>query len=162
MNTETLDKLEALLAKADILPLEYKPDEYDDWGTIRAGKIGLHGKRYPLCQTRQPYASDEAKAEHRKSGTDPYEASARLLVEALNALPTLLSIARRAADVEAIRAVTAKASSEWTGPNPAEFATGVAFVTKPHFVATAVSRYVMGETTPVSIADIGDDEEVGR
>ena len=85
-----------------------------------------------------------------------------IIHEALNALPTLLSIARRAADVEAIRAVTAKASSEWTGPNPAEFATGVAFVTKPHFVATAVSRYVMGETTPVSIADIGDDEEVGR
>lgn len=130
MNTETLDRLEALLAKANILPLEYKPDEYDDWGTVRAGKIGLHGKRYPLCQTRQPYASDEAKAEHRKAGTDPYEDTARLLVEALNALPALLSIARRAADVEGMEAIA--------------------------------QRMDAGSPGNVSIAEIGDDEEVGR
>ncbi len=70
--------------------------------------------------------------------------------EALNALPALLSIARRAADVEGMADVLPDFWTRETG-----FATA-----KEN--ATAVSRYVMGETTPVSIADIGDDEEVGR
>ena len=113
MNTETLDRLEALLAKASVKPLLLGANPYQDAADMRAHERLIK----------------------------------ELNRQALNALPALLSIARRAADVEAIRAVTAKASSEWTGPNPAEFATGVAFVTKPHFAATAVSRYVMGETT---------------
>lgn len=149
MNTETLDRLEALLAKSADGP----------WHVVLYGdgdSLVVHDAReeYRVCFMATP-GSDEGSMEQ-------IEAHAKLIAEMRSVLPALLSIARRAADVEAIRAVTAKASSEWTGPNPAEFATGVAFVTKPHFVATAVSRYVMGETTPVSIADIGDDEEVGR
>ena len=68
MNTETLDRLEALLAKASVKPLLLGANPYQDAADMRAHKRRIEELRR----------------------------------EAMNALPELLSIARRAADVEGI------------------------------------------------------------
>ena len=52
-------------------PWAYRPDKYDDWGTVKAG-------RFVLCRVRDPDALGEAiLALHRDKGTDPWEVNAR-------------------------------------------------------------------------------------
>ena len=65
--------------------------------------------------------------------------------ELINALPALLSIARRAADVEGICRI-----AHDTFENDDDSGGG-AYMR----LGKAVSRYVMGETTPLPSADIG-------
>ena len=121
------------------------------------------------------------------------------IIVQIQELSELLSIARRAADVEGMASIITRCAHEprFGGRRsldkscgevyeitdrvciPADGFPVVETIPLPNFsgeaaaqkraaelsmsyAATAVSRYVMGETTPVSIADIGDDEEVGR
>ena len=56
-------------------PWAYRPDEYDDWGIVRAG-------RYVICQARDPNVPYEALQDYREAKTDPYEANARLIASA--------------------------------------------------------------------------------
>ena len=52
-------------------PWAYRPDKYDDWGVVKAG-------RFVLCRVRDPEALSEAVlSAHRDKGTDPWEANAR-------------------------------------------------------------------------------------
>ncbi len=72
-----------MLAKAGGLPWAYRPEKFDDWGTIRTAP-DAEGMSWPICQARLPYSAEEALAEHRRNGTDPWEDTARLIVAAVN------------------------------------------------------------------------------
>jgi hypothetical protein len=57
-------------------PWHYRPNEWDDWGVVKAD-------RFTICQARAWNAIDEETlAQHRKAGTDPCEANARLIAAA--------------------------------------------------------------------------------
>jgi hypothetical protein len=89
MNTETLDRLEVLLAKAAEGP----------WHVVRYGdgdSLVVHDARedYRVCFMATP-GSDEGSMRQ-------IEAHAELIAEMRTALTELIAIARRAADVEGI------------------------------------------------------------
>ena len=57
-------------------PWHYRPDEFDDWGVVKAD-------RFTICQARAWDALDEdVLNQHRRAGTDPWEANARLIAAA--------------------------------------------------------------------------------
>jgi hypothetical protein len=94
MNTSTdagqralVERLRELLAKATPLPWRYRPEESDDWGFIRGGERSEFG--YPIVAVGR--GSHDDHDEHRRNGTDPYGPNSELIVEAINALPTLLA-----------------------------------------------------------------------
>lgn len=59
-------------------PWLYRPNELDDWGMIRGGPEG-----FPLAKALGARMADEDELnEHRRNGTDPYEADARLIAAA--------------------------------------------------------------------------------
>lgn len=123
MNTETLDRLEALLAKSADGP----------WHVVLYGdgdSLVVHDAReeYRVCFMATP-GSDEGSMEQ-------IEAHAKLIAEMRSALPALLSIARRAADVEGICRI-----AHDTFENDDDSGGG-AYMR----LGKAVSRYVMGET----------------
>jgi hypothetical protein len=62
-------------------PWLYRPDEHDDWGTVRASPDG-EGRKAIICQARFPYADQDELAAHRYAGTDPWEGAARLIAAA--------------------------------------------------------------------------------
>ena len=66
-------------------PWEYRPEEWDDWGIVRAAPDS-EGRRWIICQARYPYSTDDELAEHRRNKTDPWEGVARVIAAA----PTLL------------------------------------------------------------------------
>ena len=68
-------------------PWEYRAWQHDDWGWIRGPKeLAQNGETIgPLVALarcgRETY---DDRDEHRRNGTDPYEANARFIVEAVN------------------------------------------------------------------------------
>lgn len=93
--TKLSARLEALAEKATSGPWAYRPDEYDDWGVIKAPPHRPEGfdydLRFCLAQFRDPKAiSDEILSKHRKTKTDPWRGNAELVVELVNALPTII------------------------------------------------------------------------
>jgi hypothetical protein len=52
-------------------PWKYRPNEFDDWGVVRAGP-------YHLCQVKDPRVSHDDFHVFRNIGKDPWEANARL------------------------------------------------------------------------------------
>jgi len=59
-------------------PWSYRPQRYDDWGTVR-GAPDSDGHQWMICQARSPYKTRGQLSEHRIDGTDPWEATARLI-----------------------------------------------------------------------------------
>ena len=182
MNTETLDRLEAALANTGRLPLS---SEWMHWAIRHS--------------VRNMDFEDDCADIQGGNAHMPDRLAGGGYATLINALPALLAIARRAADVEGMASIIARCAHEprFGGRRsldkscgevyeitdrdciPADGFPVVETIPLPNFsgeraaqeraeelslsyTATAVSRYVMGETTPVSIADIGDDEEVGR
>jgi hypothetical protein len=82
-------------------PWVYRPRDYDDWGWIR----GADGALAATARSAGEYDSDE----HRRNGTDPFEANAALIVEAVNSHEALKA---RIAELEA----NEKAYEEIIGP----------------------------------------------
>jgi hypothetical protein len=73
-------------------PWHYRPNEHDDWGFVRASPDCPDLPGGIICQARDPAALDEATlSEHRKAGTDPWEANARLIA----AVPDLYDVVER-------------------------------------------------------------------
>jgi len=69
-------------------PWLYRPEQHDDWGVVRSG-------RNWICQAKDPRAATERDfAEHRKAGTDPWEANARLIAAAPDLLKALEPFAK--------------------------------------------------------------------
>lgn len=83
-------------------PWAYRPEEYDDWGYVR-GAPDSDGARWVICQARSPYKTQEELAAHRIDGTDPWEATARLIA----ASPDLYdAMAEAMAELDALDFVT--------------------------------------------------------
>lgn len=77
-------------------PWAYRPDEYDDWGVVKSPprEVGDYDPpfitRGVIGQIRDPdNRSEEALNEHRRAGTDPWEANARLVASAPDLLEAL-------------------------------------------------------------------------
>jgi len=65
------------MTHADLaLPLSYRPLEFDDWGIIRDANGHI------FCQVKWPVNADFDL--HRRNGTDPYEAAAKIVIDAIN------------------------------------------------------------------------------
>jgi len=76
----------------------YRPNEHDDWGTVRTSKGapgGFEGTGAIICRVNSSHVSEETKNEFRRrrfsegERCDPVEATARLIAAA----PSLLSLA---------------------------------------------------------------------
>jgi len=65
------------------LPLAYRPEEYDDWGTIRFAPDGEGHQRYAL-KVQLPTHDETVLNEHRANHTDPCEEFGRSVVTAVN------------------------------------------------------------------------------
>lgn len=97
-------------------PWQYRPNRFDDWGTVRAGEDFI-------CQAKHPHYAEEVLAEHRRLETDPWEANARLIAAAPDLYEALYrivdSVARcesgdvcQTSDFDDARAALAKARGE--------------------------------------------------
>lgn len=93
------NELERLLAAATEGPWEYRPDKFDDWGLVKSPprEVGNYEPplilRTVLAQIRDDRRLDEeALNEHRRAGTDPWEANARLVVFLRNNAQHYLSL----------------------------------------------------------------------
>lgn len=62
-------------------PWSYRPQEYDDWGMVR-GPADEQGRQWIVANARAGGPSRQSDDEHRRNGTDPYEANARLIAAA--------------------------------------------------------------------------------
>lgn len=72
-------------------PWVYRPNDYDDWGTVRSVNPDEDGFHRHICKVNY-VASPEALCEHRKNGTDPAEADARLIAAAPDMLEALKNL----------------------------------------------------------------------
>lgn len=79
MSKETTN-LEYPSPQQQVRGLQYRPNEYDDWGMIRNADGSL------FAVVRRPAGEDEL-AEHRRHGTDPYEDLARRLMSTFEPTP---------------------------------------------------------------------------
>jgi hypothetical protein len=81
-----LEALAATVARMTEGEWAYGLREYDDWGVVRAGDLGI------ICQARDPINLDRATLNrHRIAGTDPWEANAAGIVALKNAAPALIA-----------------------------------------------------------------------
>ena len=84
-------------------PWAYRSQQYDDWGTVRSGP-DENGDTWTICRARDPRVFGEGQlAAHRAAGTDPWEATARFIVECVNHVRATLEAGDRA--LEKIEAV---------------------------------------------------------
>ncbi len=85
-----VERLRCLMAEASPQPWVYRPSKHDDWGWIRGvEKDSAIGRYRPIVANgKDSDADDDA---HRAAGTDPYGPNAKLIVEAVNALPVLIA-----------------------------------------------------------------------
>lgn len=67
-------------------PWKYRPDKYSDWGEVR-GADGYIVTRVSVCRH-----TEDQLSEHRKSGTDPEEYTARLIAAAPDMYEALANI----------------------------------------------------------------------
>lgn len=73
-------------------PWAYRPQKYDDWGYVRGPEQG-DGFQPFICQAKDMRAmDDDVLNEHRRNGTDPWEANARLIAAAPDLLEALEEI----------------------------------------------------------------------
>lgn len=86
------------LPASDLLPISYRPDPFDDWGTIRAapGSTGAGGVAWPMGRIRDPRVLDADLWKFRVAGTDPYEAVGKMFVHAVNSHHDLIEALREA------------------------------------------------------------------
>jgi len=81
----TID-LAALLADASPRPWVYRPHKHDDWGFIRSGE-------HLVAISRDiSYPPPKSYDDHRRDGTDPYEANAKLIIAAVNNFERLVKV----------------------------------------------------------------------
>lgn len=66
-------------------PWLYRPQEYDDWGIVRAAALDENGYQRVICQANHVTDPTELCA-HMVNGTDPAEANARLIASAPDGL----------------------------------------------------------------------------
>lgn len=66
----------------------YRPGQFDDWGFVRDENGPL------VARALGPSCDEATEAEHRRNGTDPYEAYARLI----SAAPELLAACKELRD----------------------------------------------------------------
>lgn len=75
-------------------PWAYRPQKYDDWGYVR-GPEQDDGFQPFICQAKDMRAmDDDVLNEHRRNGTDPWEANARLIAAAPDLLAASESMER--------------------------------------------------------------------
>lgn len=84
------------------LPWAYRPQEHDDWGFIRT-TIASDAGWCPVVAVSREIEGGKSHSEHRRDKTDPYEPLGKLIVAAVNALPSLL------ARIEALEAASVAA-----------------------------------------------------
>lgn len=90
--SELVEALSGLREKATPGPWAYRPSEYDDWGYIRGAETEWSiGTVRPIVAISRSGSAHADHDEHRRNKTDPYEPNGRLIVETINALPTLLA-----------------------------------------------------------------------
>lgn len=92
-----IEALRALMERATAGPWAYRPQEHDDWGFIRT-MIATEDGWHPVVARANDVSVHEDHDAHRAAKTDPAEGNARLIVAAVNALPSLLT------ELEALRA----------------------------------------------------------
>ena len=92
-----IEALRQLLERATAGPWAYRPQEHDDWGFIRTTRATEDGW-HPVVARANDVSVHEDHDAHRAAKTDPAEGNARLIVAAVNALPSLLT------ELEALRA----------------------------------------------------------
>lgn len=99
------------LPASDLLPISYRPDPFDDWGTIRAapGSTGAGGVAWSMGRIRDPRVLDADLWKFRVAGTDPYEAVGKMFVHAVNSHHDLIEALREA------EAAIAEYYRYWTG-----------------------------------------------
>lgn len=85
-----VERLRVALEKASALPWAYRPQEHDDWGVIRGREKTEWGSLPMVARGHyNEYTTDDD--EHRRNKTDPFAPNSLLIVEVVNALPSLLA-----------------------------------------------------------------------
>ena len=80
--------LKSLSDAASPGPWLYRPDKYDDWGTIRGGEIEskhIGPIHPPVARAGAHWDQLDNFDAHREAGTDPMEPNGRFIVELVNA-----------------------------------------------------------------------------
>jgi len=78
------------------LPLSYRPDELDDWGTIRFAPDD-EGRAWHALKMSMPTHDKAILDQHRRNGTDPCEEFGRKVVTAVNAHDDLVAALKECA-----------------------------------------------------------------
>jgi hypothetical protein len=89
-NAELAAMLRAMAAKVGPSAWAHRPQEYDDWGTIRMTERDEFGFQRWVCKCAFVASPDEL-TEHRTKGTDPSEPVASLIVALRNNLPAIIA-----------------------------------------------------------------------
>lgn len=87
MSDNRREALEALNAAATSGPWVYRPLKYDDWGTIRGGRLDDDdiGACWPPVAMSKPLWKDYDFDAHRANGSDPCKANGEFIVALVNA-----------------------------------------------------------------------------
>lgn len=104
--SDLVERLRALDSAATPGPWAYRPDEYDDWGVVKAPPRRPEGFEYDLrcvlAKFRDPAALDDATLDaHRRAKTDPWRGNAELVTFLRNAVPEIIAMAEDAARLRA-------------------------------------------------------------